>query len=305
MSLGSCFAENIAEKFDYYKFENAVNPFGIIFNTVSIERIIERIVNQEVFTEKDIFFHNELWHCFEVHSQFSNPNKDKFLANLNEKLAFYYYKIMELSHCIITFGTSWVYRNIESNQIVANCHKMPQKQFSKELLSIENTQKSIENIISLIHSINKDVKFIFTVSPVRHIKDGFVENNVSKSILLQSVYNVVNSNTGVPPLGVRGHFPSYEIIHDELRDYRFYKEDMIHPNQVAINYVWIKFSENYISENEFATMQEVCDIQKSLHHKPLNENSKIHQKFLLDLKQKINTFAEKFPNIKFKNDTTI
>jgi GSCFA family len=299
MSLGSCFAENMAEKFDYFKFQNVVNPFGIIFNAVSIERIIERIVIQELFTEKDIFFHNDLWHCFEVHSELSNPNKDIFLENLNSILEKTRNQFIESSHIIITYGTSWVYRNIETNQIVANCHKIPQKQFTKELLSVEITQKSIENIISLIHSINKEVKFIFTISPVRHIKDGFVENNVSKAILISAIFKTSNLQ-----LSTFNYFPAYEIIMDELRDYRFYKSDMLHPNEIAIDYVWIKFFENYISEKEFATMQEVCDIQKALHHKPFNENSNSHQKFLLNLTQKINTLTEKFPNIKFENDTT-
>jgi GSCFA family len=283
VSIGSCFAENMADKFDYFKFQNLVNPFGIIFNVVSIERIVERIVNSELFTEKDIFYHNELWHCFEVHSSISNPDKDVFLTNLNLLVKQSNNLLIELSHCIITFGTSWVYRNTETNQIVANCHKIPQKQFSKELLSTEITQKSIESTIALIQSINKDVKFIFTVSPVRHIKDGFVENNVSKAILLQSVYNVVNSNTGVPPLGVRGLFPSYEIILDELRDYRFYKDDMLHPNQIAIDYVWERFCETYFSDEINLIMNQVGAIQKMINHKPINPNSN-HNK---DLKEKI------------------
>ena len=193
MSLGSCFAENMADKFEYFKFQNVVNPFGIIFNTVSIERIVERVVNQELFTEKDIFFHNDLWHCFEVHSELSNSNKDIFLENLNSILKFTKNQITKSTHLIITYGTSWVYRNIETKEIVANCHKVPQKQFTKEILSIEITQKSIENIIFLVQSINKEANFIFTVSPVRHVKDGFVENNLSKAILLQSVFQILKS----------------------------------------------------------------------------------------------------------------
>jgi GSCFA family len=297
MSLGSCFAENMAEKLEYFKFQNVVNPFGIIFNAVSIERITERIVNQELFTEKDVFFHNDLWHCFEVHSELSNPNKGIFLENLNSILEKTRNQFIESSHIIITYGTSWVYRNIETNEIVANCHKVPQKHFSKELLSLEITQKSIENTISLIQSINKEANFIFTVSPVRHIKDGFVENNVSKAILLQSVFRILKST--ICNLQSTIYFPSYEIILDELRDYRFYKEDMLHPNQTAIDYIWIRFFENYINEKEFETMQKVCDIQKALKHKPFNENSNNHQNFLQKLQQKIKLIQETYPTIYF------
>ena len=297
MSLGSCFAENMADKFEYFKFQNVVNPFGIIFNTVSIERIVERVVNQELFTEKDIFFHNDLWHCFEVHSELSNSNKDIFLENLNSILKFTKNQITKSTHLIITYGTSWVYRNIETKEIVANCHKVPQKQFTKEILSIEITQKSIENIIFLVQSINKEANFIFTVSPVRHVKDGFVENNLSKAILLQSVFQILKSE--ICNLKSTIYFPSYEIILDELRDYRFYKKDMLHPNQMAIDYIWIRFFENYINKKEFDTMQKVCDIQKALQHKPFNENSDSHQKFLQKLQEKIKVIQVAYPKICF------
>jgi GSCFA family len=294
MSLGSCFAENMANKLEYFKFQNTVNPFGIIFNPVSIEKIIARVVSKELFTEKDIFFHNERWNCYEVHSYLSHENKEHFLENLNQILELTHFQIFKLSHCIITYGTSWVYRNIETNEIVANCHKVPQNQFEKELLSAENIQKSIENTIDLIQKINPNCHFIFTVSPVRHIKDGFVENSVSKAHLISAIHATHNSQ-----LTTHNYFPSYEIMMDELRDYRFYAYDMLHPSQSAIDYIWIRFFENYVSEKEFATMQQVCDIQKALHHKPFNENAKSHQQFLSKLEDKIAQIEQKFPQIQF------
>lgn len=296
MSLGSCFAENMAEKFEYFKFRNFVNPFGIIFNAVSIERIVKRVVNQELFTEKDIFFHNEHWHCFEVHSDLSHENKEVFLENLNQILKSTNQQIINSTHFIITYGTSWVYRlrqaHSDKQGIVANCHKMPQKHFSKEILSIETTQKSIENTILLIQSINKNAQFIFTVSPVRHIKDGFVENNVSKAHLISSIYNNVTLS-----LSKCYYFPSYEIMMDELRDYRFYKQDMLHPNSVAIDYVWERFFMTQILEEIHPVMQEVCNIQKSLLHKPFNPNSENHKVFLSKIQDKITKLQERFPTI--------
>jgi GSCFA family len=293
MSIGSCFAENMDEKFNYFKFNITTNPFGIIFNPVSIEKLISRVVNQELFTEKDIFFYNERWNCYEVHSDLSHSNKEEFLQKLNDIISFTHSQITSLTHCIITYGTSWVYRNIETNEVVANCHKVPQKKFTKELLSIDTIQNSIKNTINLIQKINPTCNFIFTISPVRHIKDGFVENNVSKahiiSALRSSIFHLPSSN----------YFPSYEILVDELRDYRFYAEDMLHPNQTAIDYIWSKFFENYVLESEFQTMQQVCDIQKALHHKPFNINSESHQKFIDNLNQKINTLAKKLPHIQF------
>ncbi len=294
MSLGSCFAENMGEKFEYFKFQSEVNPFGIIFNSVSLEKIIRRSVQKKYFTEKDIFIYNEAWHCFEVHSELSNVSKEAFLSHLNQLIDSTHQQILESTHFIITLGTSWVYRDIISGEIVANCHKVMQKQFTKELLSVEVIEQSLENIISLVHTVNAGAKFIFTVSPVRHSKDGFVENNISKAHLITAIHKIVNSQ-----LSIVNYFPSYEIMMDELRDYRFYAEDMLHPNQTAIDYIWVRFFENYVQENEFATMQQVCDVQKALHHRPFNPNSLSHRKFLEHLNQKINTLAIAYPFMKF------
>ncbi len=294
VSLGSCFAVNMAEKFEYYKFQNSVNPFGIIFNPVSIEKLIYRIVNQVFFTEKDIFFHNERWHCFEVHSDLSNANKEEFLENLNVILKRSLIQLFQASHVIITFGTSWVYRNFESNTIVANCHKLPQNQFQKEILSVETIGNSIKNTIDLIQKINPDCNFIFTVSPVRHLKDGFVENQRSKSHLITAIHDAIK-----PQLPAVNYFPSYEIMMDELRDYRFYAEDMLHPSAVAIDYIWSKFKESTIAETDFPVMEQVDSIQKSLSHKPFNPNSESHLRFESKLKEKMTNLQFQYSFMKF------
>src|SRR6187431_1674019 len=253
VSLGSCFAENMGDKFQYFKFQIATNPFGIIFNAVSIERIIDRVVNEVLFTENDIFFHNERWHCFEVHSDLSQSDAGELLANLNQILVETKKQLQSATHVIITYGTSWVYRSIEKDAIVANCHKVPQKQFTKELLSVETIKGSMTNTIDLIQSINPNCNFIFTVSPVRHLKDGFVENQRSKSHLITAIHNLLSENSNLQS----EYFPSYEIMMDELRDYRFYAEDMLHPSQVAIDYIWERFREATISETSYSTMDSV------------------------------------------------
>jgi GSCFA family len=294
--LGSCFSENIGEKFEYFKFQTTVNPFGIIFNVVSIEKLVRRIVKKNYFTESDIFFHNDLWHCFEVHSELSNPNKETFLENLNQLIESTNQQINKSTHIITTLGTSWVYRHNESSQIVANCHKVPQKVFTKELLSVEENEQSLLNIVALIQSINTNCKFIFTVSPVRHIKDGFFENNVSKAHLhsaINKLLNIEECNQNIE------YFPSYEIMMDELRDYRFYAEDMLHPNQTAVDYIWIKFSEKFIAESEFETMKQVSDIQKAFSHRPFNPNTESHQNFLKKLDDKILLLKQKLPSVNF------
>lgn len=294
LSLGSCFAENMGDKFQYFKFQSIVNPFGIIFNSVSIERITNRVVNEVLFTEDDIFFHNERWHCFEVHSDLSCSDKDNFLKSLNEILVETKKQLQEATHIIITYGTSWVYRNIEKDSIVANCHKVPQKQFSKELLSVVTSQESIKKTIHLIESINPKCNFIFTVSPVRHLKDGFVENQVSKAHLITAIYRTINKKQQTI-----NYFPSFEIMMDELRDYRFYADDMLHPSSLAIDYIWDRFKEALISETVYATMDIVEGIQKGLQHRPFNPCSESHQKFEANLKEKITKLVAQYPFIKF------
>ncbi|PKQ46921.1 GSCFA domain-containing protein [Confluentibacter flavum] len=292
--LGSCFVENIGDKLSYFKFQNLQNPFGIIFNPVSLAKIVERSLKQNYYSEKDIFFHNEQWNCFEVHSELSNPNKETFLNSLNELIDSTNKQLIDSTHIIITLGTAWVYRFVETNTTVANCHKVPQKQFVKELLSVDDIINSLETMVSLIHSVNSKASIIFTVSPVRHIKDGFVENTISKSHLISAIHKVI------PPLGDRGlYFPSYEIMMDELRDYRFYAEDMLHPNQTAINYIWEKFQLVWISTEVFKTMNCIDTIQKGLRHKPFHQNSEAHQEFLKKLEAHKLEVQKKYAHITF------
>jgi len=297
VSFGSCFAVNMVEKFDYFKFQNTCNPFGILFHPIAIEKLIDSAVSGNQFTEEDVFFHNERWHCFDAHSDLSNSSKDELIANLNAITTSLKLQLQAASHIIITYGTSWVYRNIATNEIVANCHKVPQKEFSKEILSVEIIEKSIRNTLGLIQKINPNVKFIFTVSPVRHLKDGFVENQLSKAHLITAIHQILQS--AICNLQSAIYFPSYEIMMDELRDYRFYAEDMIHPNSVAIDYIWQRFSETSISEESQAIMKEVETIQKGLAHRPFNLNSESHQQFLSKLNDKMVKLQKMFPQIQF------
>ena len=279
--LGSCFTENIGTKFSYFKFGANINSFGILFHPKAIEKLITNSINLKKYTDDDVFFHNERWHCFDVHSDLSNPSKEQLLENLNSAIQSTNKQLNSSTHLIITLGTSWVYRQIETDTVVANCHKIPQKKFLKELLSVDEITASLENIIALIKSINPKIQFVFTVSPVRHLKDGFVENSLSKSHLISAIHQIVE------PRNRTHYFPSYEIIMDDLRDYRFYKSDMIHPNKTAIEYIWEQFKNTWIFESSFELMNQVDTIQKGLAHRPFNETSEKHQQFLENLQLKI------------------
>lgn len=294
MTLGSCFAENMAAKFGYFKLAHSVNPFGIIFNPLSLEKLVWRMVNNEKFTENDVFFHNARWQSYDVHSDWSHVDKATLLETLNQNLEQAKTEISHASHIIITYGTSWVYRLKSSGETVANCHKVPQSEFTKHLLSADDIETSIQNTVASIREINPDCHFIFTVSPVRHIKDGFVENNVSKAHLLAAVYKALSDKPSA-----LSYFPSYEILMDELRDYRFYAADLLHPGQTAIDYIWERFSQTQLDGNIFEIMEAVDAIQKSLQHKPFNPDSASHKKFLENLEQQIEKLSQQYPQIQF------
>ena len=295
--LGSCFSENIGVKFDYFEFQNLQNPFGIIFNPISIEKLVVRAIQNKPFIEKDIFLHNGIWKCFETHSELASLDKNEFLDNLNSALQNLREALFSSTHIIFTFGSSWIYTNVSNGEIVANCHKLPQQNFKKELLSIEEISRSVQNIFNKISEINPKATIINTVSPVRHIKDGFVENSLSKAHLLSAIHNIVHQPSTVNHQLF--YFPSYEIMMDELRDYRFYAEDMLHPNKTAIEIIWQKFSEVWISSETKPFQKEIANVQASLLHRPLNPQSGEHLQFSEKLKQKITSLKNQFPHIKF------
>ena len=293
--IGSCFVENIGNKLEYYKFKNLQNPFGILFHPLAIKRLIANAIDNKSYTEDDIFFQNEQWHCFDAHSKLSNVDKNELVISLNEQIKSTHQQINQSSHIVITLGTSWVYKDITTEKHVANCHKIPQKQFLKKLLSIDEVSQSLNAIIGLIKSVNKEASIIFTVSPIRHLKDGFVENTKSKAHLVSAIHAVLSLRAQSRCY----YFPSYEIMLDELRDYRFYKEDMIHPNAIAINYIWEKFQQVWMSSETQKTMSDVEAVQKGLRHKPFNKNSIAHLKFLQNLVQKREKLQSQFSHIVF------
>lgn len=292
--MGSCFAENIGRKLNFFKFQHVQNPFGILFHPLAIEKLISKAIHQEVYEEKDVFHLNERYHCFDAHSELSNPSKEKIITHLNESVDRTNAQLKKASHVIITLGTAWVYRSIKNGQVVANCHKVLQAEFAKELLGIDTIVESIENSIAMVSRINPGVQFIFTVSPVRHLKDGFVENQLSKAHLISAVHEIVKNANAL-------YFPSYEMMMDELRDYRFYAKDMIHPNETAIDYIWDKFCATWISDSALVTMDKVAEIQRGLLHRPFNASSEQHKKFLKSIEEKIAYIKKDYPFIDFNS----
>lgn len=290
---GSCFVENIGKKLEFYQFRNLQNPLGILFHPFAIENLWSRLNSDFEYSEDDIFFRNERWHCFEAHSALSYPDKDEFLQKLNDELESSRSFLRETSHIILTPGTSWYYRHLGLEKSVANCHKVPQKEFEKKLASVEEVKQSLQNSVEHLQKLAPEATIIFTVSPVRHLKDGVVQNQRSKAHLIAAVQELVSETQDLR------YFPSYELLMDELRDYRFYGEDMLHPNTTAVNYIWERFSENWISEDAQKLMQRVEKVRNALAHRPFNENSEAHQNFLRRLESDIDKLQEEFPHILF------
>jgi len=287
--LGSCFSDNIGEKLNYYKFNTKVNPNGILFNPISIENVIKDAIDKKQYTQADLIHFDGLWHSFNHHSKFSGPTPG--LSEKNENVIEFYKTLKAATHIFITLGTAHVYRHLKTNALVANCHKIPQMEFKKELLSVMEIENSLNSILKLIKSINSEVSVTFTVSPVRHLKDGFLENQQSKAHLLSAIHQVIKDSSS--------YFPSYEIMMDDLRDYRYYKDDMVHPNKLAINYIWNQFCATFISEETLKIMSDVNQLQKDLGHRPIHPRSDSHGKFKDATEKKLENFRSKNPNIMF------
>lgn len=291
--LGSCFSENMGVILEHHKFDVLQNPSGILFHPKAIENLIVNSIQQKQINESKLVLTNEIWYSLDAHSTLNDVNINLLIEKLElaQKQTLEFLK--SATHIMITLGTAWVYKYLETNKIVANCHKIPQKKFEKLLLSVSKIEKSLQNSVEQIQQINKNATIIFTISPVRHAKNGLVENMLSKAHLLTAVHQIISKNQQL------FYFPAYEIMMDELRDYRYYAEDMLHPNQTAIHYIWEKFSQIWIDVQAKPLMQEIDEIQKSLQHKPFYPESENHQQFLKKLNQKITALQQKLPHITF------
>ncbi|HKJ07065.1 MAG TPA: GSCFA domain-containing protein [Flavobacteriaceae bacterium] len=272
--LGSCFSENIYKKFKYFKFKTVSNPFGIIYNPIAIEKIVSNAISKHVYTEANVFEFNERWHSFDAHSNLSASTKNETITNLNHAVKITSTQLKQASHIFITLGTAWVYQYLEDRKIVSNCHKLPSSKFKHNLLSVNEIVTNLQHLVSEIKKVNSSCSIIFTVSPVRHLKDGFTENAMSKAHLLTAIHNLISENNEIY------YFPSYEIMMDDLRDYRFYNEDMLHPNNLAIDYIWEQLKSVWLNESTASIIKKVESVQKALAHKPFNPNSQAYTDFL-------------------------
>lgn len=279
MTLGSCFAENIGLKMSNLYFDINTNPFGVLYNPVSILKSIELLMQNNLFTKNDLFTNRGLWQSFSFSSLFSDVNQEKCLEKLNSSFSNAASSLQKTDYILITFGTAWIYEEKSSGSVVSNCHKLPANRFVRRRLTTEEIVADYSNLIQRFQELYPHTKFIFSVSPIRHWKDGAHENNISKSTLLLAIEMLEKKFNNVE------YFPAYEIMMDELRDYRFYASDMLHPSEVAVDYIWKRFCETFFDEMTMKMKEEFEQLKNNLSHRPLFPESDEYQTFKINLEK--------------------
>lgn len=289
--IGSCFSEHIGQRLSDLKFQVHSNPLGIVYNPSSIEKSLNRIIDKNYFNDNDVFEKDSFWFSLEAHSSVFADSKANLIKLLNTKIDEWNLLLNTASFLTITLGSAFAYKNNQQNKIVANCHKLPQELFEKLLLEPQDILSNYKILIEKLLKKNPKLNILFTVSPVKHLRDGLVENNLSKSILIQSIHQIIKHNNNCH------YFPAYEIVNDDLRDYRFYEADMAHPNKLAIDYVWGKFSDVFFNETTTFINEQLVLLNQAYRHRFLNENSEASAKFKMQFHQKCLAFQSKFPSI--------
>ena len=289
ITLGSCFAENIGKKMLNAYFQTDINPFGVLYNPISIKNSIEILLENKHFTQDDIFENKSLWQSFSHSSLFSKVNSVDFLENINLKLKATADFFQNTSYVLITFGTAWVFEEKTSGRVVSNCHKLPASNFVRRRLTVDEIVTDYSGLFSKLQISHPNLKFIFSVSPIRHFKDGAHENNLSKSILLLAIESLQKQFSQVD------YFPAYEIMMDELRDYRYYSSDMLHPSEVAVDYIWKRFSETYFNVETIQINAELEQLTRDLNHRPLHTESEEFMNFQSKLEKKKTELKTKYP----------
>lgn len=286
--MGSCFTENIGNRLSVNKFRCDINPFGVLYNPMSIREALTQIIENKTYTPGDLMQSRGLWFSLMHHSSFSSFDIDECLDNINSRINESSEFLTKADWLVLTFGTARVYRWNEDGHIVGNCHKLNEKLFSRSILDVDDIVTSYSNLISVLRIVNPGIRILFTVSPIRHAKDGMHGNQISKSVLLLAIDKICSSNDGCY------YFPSYEIMMDELRDYRFYADDMLHPSGKAVDYIWERFSETYFNRETIDAIKACNEITRALGHKPFNPDSEAYRGFLSQILLKIEALKEKF-----------
>ena len=294
--VGSCFAENIGNKLAETKIPTSVNPTGILYNPLSICKSIKNALSGKEYNDNDVFPSGGTWNCFDFHSRFSNPDMATCIESLNEATKTFANEIRRANVMFVTFGTAFVYEHADTMEVVCNCHKLPENRFNRRLLTVSEIVESWSECIKTLTEANPNLRIIFTVSPIRHWRDGAHQNQISKSTLHLAI-NELNAK-----FGSTFYFPAYEIVMDELRDYRFYATDMVHPSETAVQYIWERFSETFFSEQTKSAIAWISKITAAANHRPANPQSDAYKAFCNHNLAEIERIKEKIGAIDFSEE---
>jgi len=294
--IGSCFSEEIGGKLKDLKFDILQNPHGIVYDPLSIVYTLDSCIENKKYTEEDIVQLNELWHSWHHHSSFSGTKKQSVIDAIYDSQIRAHNFLKDASWIIITPGTAFHYNLKETGISVANCHKAPSALFDKKLIPTEEIISQFKGVITRLQTLNPKLKIIFTVSPVRHVRDGLIENNRSKARLIEAIHALVEN------LQDAYYFPAYELIIDVLRDYRFFKSDLVHPTDMAVNYVFENFCNAFIDDNSRKLSEEIKKINTALNHKPFHRESNIYKNFAAAQIEKIKKISSQFPLLDFSSE---
>ena len=300
MLLGSCFTTNIGRKLEEAKFQCDVNPYGVLYNPLSISAALREIVAGKVYAAEDLYVHQGLWHSPMHHGDFSAPTPEEALERINGRLKRAEDELDKLDFLLLTWGTAWVYEDRETGRVVGNCHKRPERCFRRRRLSVEEMVNDTLSLLSGLMARNERLQVVLTVSPIRHVRDGLHDNQLSKATLLLAAEQVAEAF----PRRVF-YFPAYELVLDELRDYRFFADDLVHPSDLAVEYVWERFTEWCLAPETTPVRQECEEIRKALSHKPLRPDSEEYKRFLGQIVLKIERLNGKCPYLDFQNEKEI
>ena len=296
MMLGSCFAENMGSKFSYYKFDVDVNPCGIIYNPLSVANVLRLIVEGKQFEKSDLRQVGGKWVSLYHHGAFSSTDPDECLRRINDRLTKATGELRTLDLLVITWGTAWVYRYTRENIVVSNCHKIPSQEFERSRLSVEDIVKEYLVLIGRLREINPGLRILFTVSPIRHWKDGSHGNQLSKATLLLAIDRLREELQHVY------YFPAYEIVLDELRDYRFYADDMLHMSGFTVDYIWERFLYSFISPEVLGLMNQIGRVNKGVAHRPFDPQSEEYHRLVKKMLAEIAMISRSYPMIDFSEE---
>ena len=296
MLWGSCFVENIGNLLKENKFRCEVNPLGILYNPISIAESIQQVLVKKVYEETDLFQSGGMWHSWMHHSDFSSFSSKECLKRINRNMAMVADTLSHTDWLVMTWGTAYVYYLQQNQMIVGNCHKQPEKLFVRKRLEVAEIVEVWKRLLDGLRTLNPQLKVMFTVSPIRHAKDGMHGNQLSKSVLLLAVDELCRTCSDCY------YFPSYEIVMDELRDYRFYADDMLHASEKAVEYIWECFCQCYFNKKTREIIKEWESVKRALEHKPFNPESETYRNFLSQIVLKISQIKEKFPYLEVQKE---